>query len=681
MQRGFYFDQARCTGCFTCSVACKDYHDTPAGPANWMRIHYREAGNFPKLFVSHVAAPCYHCAEPVCSFVCPNNAVTKRSEDGIVVVDRDQCRGDQPCGIIDESKMPTGYSYGGSTAPCQVACPAHLHIPAYLALIAKGKNKEALELIRQHMPLPSVCGRVCLHPCETACRRKDVDDPVAIMSLKGFVADNVPYEAPAKIEQTEAHRVAIVGSGPAGLGAAYDLIRMGYGVTVFEALSVVGGMLAVGGQTYRLPREVLQRDIDYIEALGVEIKTNAAIDLGKGLDDLLAGDYGAVLLALGAHRGHKLSIPGADLAGNIVGTTFLKDVSLGNDTNIGKKVVVIGGGNVAMDCARSAIRLGADDVLIVCLEGSIEDMPADSDDTAQAADEGVQFQPGLSALRVLDQGGKVAGVTCVEVAHLKFEDGRPSFDTVAGSEKTIAADTVIFAIGQSPDLSGLPAGGEIESGPKSTVTTDPETMMTGRRGIFSAGDSFDLAGSIVTAISTGQRAAFFMNRFLQGDVLRVQPDRVQPENIETEADIAVQIPAGIEKRSRQPMPLLPASERVSSFKEVALGFDADAAVAEAERCMNCAGHLCKDACVYSAPQFAIEENAKMQKCDLCQERWDQGKMPICVEACPPRALDAGTMAELTAKYGKANDAMGFVYSDVIVPSIVSKAMKRPTGSS
>jgi NADH-quinone oxidoreductase subunit F len=643
-----------------------------------MRIHYREAGNFPKLFVSHLAAPCYHCAEPVCAFVCPNQAVTKRAEDGVVVVDRDKCRGDEPCGIIDESKMPASHNYGAATAPCQVACPAHLHIPAYVALIAKGKNKEALELIRQHMPLPSVCGRVCLHPCETACRRKDVDEPVAIMSLKGFVADNVPYEAPARIEQTEDHKVAIVGSGPAGLGAAYDLIRMGYGVTVFEALPVVGGMLAVGGQTYRLPREVLQRDIDYIEALGVDIKTNAAIDLGKGLDDLLAGEYGAVLLALGAHKGHKLSIPGADLDGNIVGTTFLKDVNLGNDTKIGKKVVVVGGGNVAMDCARSAIRLGADDVQVICLEGSLGDMPAESEDTQQAAEERVVIQPGLSAVGVVDEGGKVAGVECVEVTKLKFDaDGRPSFDTVKDSEKTMAADTVIFAIGQSPDLSGLPAGGDIESGPKSTVSADPDTMMTGRRGIFSAGDSFDLAGSIVTAISTGQRAAFFMNRFLQGDVLRVQPDRVQPENIEQEADIQVEIPAGIEKQARQSMPLRPVAERASSWEEVALGFDADAAVAEAERCMNCAGHLCKDACAYSAPQFAIEGKAKMQKCDLCYERWDQGQMPICVEACPPRALDAGPMEELTAKYGKANDAVGLVYSNVIEPSIVSKAKKRP----
>jgi NADPH-dependent glutamate synthase beta subunit-like oxidoreductase len=671
MQKGFYFDQARCTGCFACAVACKDWHDTPAGPANWMRIQYSEEGNFPNLFVSHVAAPCYHCAEPVCAFVCPNEALTKRDEDGAVVVDRDKCR-EEPCGIIDESTASGVYNYGQSVAPCQLACPAGLQIPAYIALIAKGKNKEALELIRRNMPLPSICGRICLHPCEAACRRRDVDDPVAIMNLKGYVTDNVPYEAPGKIVPTQGKNVAIVGSGPAGLGAAYDLIRMGYGVTVFEALPLVGGMLAVGGPEYRLPAEVLKRDIDYIEALGVEIKASAGIDLGKGLDDLLAKDFGAVLLALGSHKGHKLNVPGADLDGSIVGTTFLKEINLGKDVKVGKKTLVVGGGNVALDCARSALRLGAE-VQIACLEGSVEDMPADVDDTELAQDEGIQFTTGLSVTKVVDNGGKVSGVECVEVANLKFDaDGRPSFDSVAGSEKTIEADTIIFAIGQTPDLESLPDNSDIGSAAKGLLATDSETMMTGRRGIFAAGDCFDGAGSIVKAIASGQQAASVMNRYLQGDVLRVIPAEVVDE-----ASIEVKIPDGIEKMARQPMPLMPVAERVSNWKEVALGYEAEAAIAEAKRCMNCAGHLCKDACPYSAPQFAIEEQAKMQKCDLCHDRFDEGKKPICVEACPPRALDAGPMEELAAKYGSIKNVEGFVYSDVIEPSIVSKPKKRP----
>ena len=672
MQKGFYFDQARCTGCFACAVACKDWHDTPAGPANWMRIHYREEGNFPNLFVSHVAAPCYHCAEPVCAFVCPNEALTKREEDGVVVVDRDKCR-EEPCGIINESTNGEIYNYGESAAPCQVACPAGLQIPAYIALIAKGKNKEALELIRRHMPLPSICGRICLHPCETACRRKDVDEPISIMSLKGYVTDNVPYEAPEKIAQTQDKNIAIVGSGPAGLGAAYDLIRMGYGVTVFESLPLVGGMLAVGGPEYRLPREVLKRDIDYIEALGVEIKANAAVDLGKGLDQLLSQNFGAVLLALGAHKGQKLKIPGSDLEGSMVGTAFLRDINLGSDVKVGKKALVIGGGNVALDCARSALRLGAEEVQIACLEGSIEDMPAETEDTEQAQEEGIIFKLGLSMTKVLEEGGKVAGVECVEITNLQFDaDGRPSFDAVAGSEKTFPVDTIIFTIGQEPDLASLPSGGDIQSAAKGLLVTDSEVMMTGRKGIFAAGDCFDGAGSIVEAIASGQKAAFYINRYLQGDVLRVIPEKVVDE-----ADIPVDIPADIEKQSRQVMALRPASERKSDWKEVALGFEAEAAIAEAKRCLNCAGHLCKDACPYSAPQFAVEEKAKMQKCDLCYDRWDEGKKPICVEACPPRALDAGVLDELASKYGSGKVVAGFTYSDVIEPSIVHKPKKRP----
>ena len=673
MQKGFYFDQARCTGCVTCAVACKDWHDTPAGPANWMRIHYREEGNFPELFVSHVAAPCYHCAEPVCAFVCPNEALTKRDEDGVVVVDRDKCRDEKTCGIMVESEMGEDYLYGESTAPCQVACPAHLHIPAYIALIAKGKHREALELIRQHMPLPSVCGRVCLHPCETVCRRKDVEDPVAIMALKGFVTDNVSQELPAKLTQTQDKSVAIIGSGPAGLAAGYDLIRMGYGVSIFEALPVAGGMLSVGVPEHRLPRDILKRDIDYIEALGVEIKTGSPVELGQGIDDLLERAYGAVLLALGAHRGQKPSIPGTNLEGTMVGTSFMKSVNLGEETKIGKQVLVIGGGNVAMDCARTALRLGAENVEIACLECSKEDMLAETSDIEQAEEEGVVFHPGFSVKRIIDDAGKVAGAECVEVADLEFDrDGQPHFKELVGTETTIAADTIVFAIGQAPDLTGLPAGGGIESSVRGTLAIDPETMMTGRPGVFAAGDCFTGATSIVEAIASGQKAAFYVNRYLEGNVVRVIPDRV----VEDE-DIKIEIPEGTEQRPRASMPMLSVADRVANFKEVALGLDAEAAVAEAERCLNCAGHLCKDACPYSAPQFAAEENAKMQKCDLCYERWDEGKRPICVEACPPRALDAGPMEELAAKYGEIKDAVGFVYSDVIQPSIVNKPKKNP----
>lgn len=670
MQTGFYFDQSRCTGCFTCSVACKDWHDTPAGPANLMRIQYREEGKFPKIFVSHVASPCYHCAEPLCSFVCPNEALIKREEDGIVIVDREKCREEKTCGIISESEMGPDYIYGESQAPCQVACPAQLSIPGYIALIAKGKYKEALDLIRQRMPLPSVCGRVCLHPCETACRRRDVEEPVAIMALKGFVADHVPQELPERIPQTHEDKVAIVGSGPAGLAAAYDLIRTGYGVTVFESLPVAGGMLSVGVPEHRLPRDVLKRDIDYIEALGVEIKTNTPVDLGHGLDDLFNQGYGAILLALGAHKGGKPDIPGADLQGTVAGTSFMRDVNTGGQVDVGKSVLVVGGGNVAIDCARSSLRLGAEDVNVVCLEKE-EEMTAEISEIEQAEEEGIKINHALTLTRILKKSGKIAGAECAEVTGLSFDqDGQPQFDTAKGSKRTIPADMIIFAVGQTPELPGLTSKSKIKTSKRGTIIADEETMMTGHSGIFSAGDCFNGATSIVDAIACGQKAAVYINRYLEGDVLRVIPEKVVEE-----ADIKVEIPENIEKQQRQPVPVLPVSERTSNFKEVSLGFDAEAAVKEAERCLNCAGHLCKDVCPYDAPQFAIEEKAKMQKCDLCLDRWSENKKPICVESCPMRALDAGPLDELKAKYGDKKDAHGFIYSTMVEPSIINKPKK------
>ncbi len=667
MQTGFYFDQTRCTGCFACAIACKDWHDIPAGPASWMRISYREEGRFPVLSVSHLATPCYHCAEPVCSFVCPNEAITKRDEDGIVVVASDKCREEHRCGIISQEAMGPGFLYGKSEAPCQATCPVHLHIPGYVALIARGKFKEALDLIRQKMPLPSVCGRVCLNPCETECRRKDVEKPVAIEALKRFVTDNVREEPPSPLPRWRKDKVAIIGSGPAGLAAAYDLVRIGYHVTIFEALPVAGGMLSAGIPEHRLPREMLKRDIDYIVALGVEIKTNTPVSSEKGLEGLFNQGYGAALLAVGAQKGQKLNIPGAELEGTLVGTSFMREVNSGKTVKIGQKVLVIGGGNVAIDCARSARRLGASEVHVACLE-SRDNMPAEDTEIEQAEEEGIRIHNSVTPCRILGDARKLTGVECLRVTGLEFnQNGRPQFDTVKSSEHTIPAGTVIFAIGQVPDLAGLAGTDGIKTSESGTIVADAETLMTSRRGLFSAGDAVQGPTSVIDAIASGQRAAFYINRYLQGDVLRVKSKKTTRAD-----DIKVEIPAGEEKRERQPMPLLPAAERVSSFKEVASGFSAEAAIEEAKRCLNCAGHLCKDVCPYDAPQFADEEKARMQKCDLCLDRWEENKKPICVEACPTRALDAGPIDTLKARYGDKKDAYGFVYSPVIQPSIVAK---------
>jgi formate dehydrogenase beta subunit len=667
MQVGFYFNQTRCTGCNACRVACKDWHDQPSGPASWMRIGYIEEGPFPNIFAGYFISNCYQCEDPVCSFVCPNEAISKREEDGIVIVDKDKCREEFPCGIISKEKMGPNFSYGESQAPCQTACPVHLHIPAYIALIAKGKFKESLDLIRRRMPLPSVCGRVCLHPCEEVCARKEVDQAIAIETLKGFVTDNVSEELPKRIKTTQSEKIAIIGSGPAGLAAAYDLVRLGYNVTIFEALSNVGGMLAVGIPDHRLPRDILNRDIDYIKALGVEIKTNSPIDLNQGINDLLK-DYGAVLVAIGAHKGKKLNIPGADLDGVLVGTTFMRDVNLGKEVKVGKKVIVIGGGNVAMDCARTARRLGATEVGVSCLE-CCDDMPADIIEVDQAREEGIEIYDSRTFTKILSYNGKVTGVGCLEITGCTFDDdGEAHFDVVGDEEHTLEADTVIFAIGQVPEVSD---SGIIKISKKGTITADSETFMIGTNGIFVAGDCYSGVASIIDAIASGQKSASKIHRYLQGDILRTRPI---PEILATE--IKVDIPSNTEKKERQIMPVLSASERISNFKEVSLGFSEETAITEAERCLNCAGHLCKDVCPYSAPQFVEEEKAKMQKCNYCVDRFDVGKQPICVEACYARALDSGTLEELKAKYGDKRESPGFSYSISAKPSIVFKPKKK-----
>jgi NADPH-dependent glutamate synthase beta subunit-like oxidoreductase len=651
-------------------VACKDWNDVEAGSASWRRVITIEKGKYPNLFIAFLATACYHCAKPVCAYVCPNEAITKRDEDGIVVVDRDRCREEHHCGIISQEAMSPDYLYAESEASCQLACPAHVSIPGYVALIAKGKFKEALDLIRRRMPLPSVCGRVCPNPCEMECRRQEVDKPVAIMALKRFVADSVPEEHPSPLLQWRSHKVAIVGSGPAGLAAAYDLIRMGYGVTIFEAQPVAGGVLSVGIPQYRLPKEMLKRDIDYIKALGVEVKTSATVGLGQDLDDLFNQGYRVILLTVGAGKGRKLDIPGADLEGCLVGTLFMRDVNFGKLSKVGQRVLVIGGGNVAIDCARSARRLGATEVYVVCLE-SRDRMPADATEIDQAEQEGIHIHPSLTPTRILGNAGKIIGVECLNVSGLRFDpDGQPYFNVITGSQHSIPANMVIFAIGQTPDLADLVGDGRIDTSNLGTIAVDPETLMTSRQGIFAAGDAVHGSTNIINAIASGQKAAFYINRFLQGNMLGVKPKK----NAEA-ADVKVQIPTSIGKKERQSMPLLPVADRLSNFKEVALGFSPEAAMEEAKRCLNCAGHLCKDVCPYDVPQFGCEENTKMQKCNLCLDRLAVGKKPACVDACPMRALDAGPIEKLKAKYGDIREAEGFVYSEKLMPSIIFKPKK------
>lgn len=668
MQMCFYFDQTRCIGCFTCCVACKDWHDIPAGPAHWRRIIPFEEGKFPQPFLAYLSTSCYHCEDPLCAVVCPAQAITKREVDGIVVVDREKCRENSRCGIIVASE-------NGQTnlAVCEITCPAHVDVPGYVALIGKGRFKEALDLIRQKLPLPGVLGRVCSRPCEAECKRDEADQPLAIRDLKRFAYDAVIDDETAPFRRTREESVAIVGSGPAGLSAAYDLVRKGYRVTIFESLPIVGGMLAVGIPHYRLPRDVLNRDIRYLERSGIEIRTRTPIGRSITLDDLSRHGYDAIFIAIGAHNGHRLPIPGAEADNVLVGSAFLRSVNLGNGMKVGQRVLVLGGGNVAIDCARVALRMGAQEVAVACLE-SRDQMPAADSDIAEAEEEGIVIYPSLAFSRIVCQEGHATGVECVGLRWMRFDDqGELHIEAIEGSERVLTADTIIFAVGQSPDLGSLLAGTDIQITSRGTISVDPETLETSQPGVFAGGDAVTGTGWIIDAIVAGQRAACNIERYLKGEVLR----KAHVDVPVTAVDIKVEMPADLVKEERQEMPKLTARERVHSFDEVAMGYDQERAVAEAKRCMNCAGRLCLRVCPYGAPQFGGEKEAKMQKCDFCLDRVKENKHPICVDACIMRALDAGPIEELKEKYGAVQEAVGFTYSSATMPSIIFKSKRLP----
>jgi len=471
--------------------------------------------------------------------------------------------------------------------PCRAACPADVNVQGYVALIRKGKYAEALALIREANPLPGVCGRVCNHPCEEECRRGEIDEPVSICALKRFVADyemqtGERFTLPKPEPRQE--KVAIVGSGPAGLTAAYNLAKWGYQVTIFEALPVVGGMLWAGIPAYRLPREVIQRDVDFIKSLGVEIKTNTPIGDGLTLDDLSEQGYKAILLAIGAHKGRKLGVPGEDLEGVMDCVDFLRKVNLGQDIKIGKKVVVIGGGNAAIDSARVALRLGCEEVCIV-YRRSRKEMPANEWEVQEAEKEGVKIHYLAAPTKIFGENGRVSGMECIRMRLGEPDSsGRRRPIPIEGSEFIIDVDTVIPAIGQSPDLSFLPEGNGLEVTRWGTLAVDPDTLATTRPGVFAAGDAVTGPATVIQAIAAGKEAAISIDRWLRGVDLK-EGRKVERRLVDTTEK--VELPKGMRKVRRQQMPKLPVDTRITGFEEVELGFDEKAAIKEAERCLNC----------------------------------------------------------------------------------------------
>jgi len=490
--------------------------------------------------------------------------------------------------------IPSAFTIDKKKSPCKITCPAHIHVQGYIALIAQGKFTEALELIREQIPFASVCGRVCTHPCEDECKRKEVDEPIAIAALKRFAADNAEDKPITLGTLTKKQKVAIVGSGPAGMACAYDLFRTGYKVTVFEAMPMAGGMLAVGIPEYRLPKGILNKEIDAVKKLGVEIRLNSRVD---DAGSLLKSGYQAVFMAVGAHKGGNIGVPGKELKGVYDAIDFLRETNLGRRVAVGKKVAVIGGGNSAVDAARVARREGAESVQIF-YRRQRKDMPAIANEVADAEAEGIKLNFLTTPTKISGKQGKVTELECIRMELKEIDSsGRGTPYPVKGSEFTTEIDTVIFAVGQNPDLSLISGAKGFTVTRQGTVAVDRMTLETGAKGIFAGGDMIGSAGTVIEAIAAGKRAAVSIDRFLQGRDLK----EGREEEALKASDIKVTIPEGTKKTPRMGMPELAVEERRSNFREVSLGFTREMAIAEAQRCLNCAVcsecRLCETVCL------------------------------------------------------------------------------------
>lgn len=510
-------------------------------------------------------------------------------------------------------------------APCRDACPAGQRSQGYIAHIRAGNYAEAFRVIKEDNPFPGVCGRICNHPCELACERSQVDEAVNIRALKRFVADwaYARERTPVRrIEQTRAERIAIIGAGPCGLTAAKDLVTLGYGVTVFDALPVAGGMLRVGVPEYRLPAAIVEREVQDIVDLGVALRLNTSID---DLEALFAEGFSAVLVAVGAHEGKRPAIPGANLPGVLVNTQFLRDVRLAEGTAprspdprvAGKRVLVIGGGNVAIDCARTAVRLGAASVAMACLE-TREKMPAHRSEIEEAEAEGVAIHPGRSVTRICGADGRVTAAEFVAVRSMAFDpNGRLALATEPGSRQELACETVIFSIGQSAGLAFIPAEAGLTITPQGTIAVDRATFAAARPGLFAAGDAATGTSFVIEAVAGGHKVAARIHCYLSGEPLSLPPG--QPVARMTRSDIEIKSARGeVRQAPRVATPVEPAAPRRRSFAEVERGYSESQARAEAARCLNCG--ICAEclSCVYACSAKAInhQEVERVEELDV-----------------------------------------------------------------
>jgi NADPH-dependent glutamate synthase beta subunit-like oxidoreductase/ferredoxin len=547
----FVHDFIRCIKCGRCVRACHDLRGAGV-------LQMIEEGKEKRVCIPDdrtlAAAGCRFCG--ACVEVCPTGAMR------------------------DKEELMEGKKRRQALVPCTYNCPAQIDVPRYVRLVREGKYAEATAVIREKVPFPNILGHVCNHPCESVCRRSEVNEAISIRDLKRFAVENDKdrlWEKNAQRATASDRKIAVIGSGPAGLTGAYYLAKLGHEVTVLEALPLAGGMMRYGIPEYRLPRDVLDAEIKELENLGVIIKTDKK---AESLDRLLVDEeYDAVLVAVGAHKGKKLPIPGADLEGVLMGLDFLRAVNTNKTIQMGKKVLVLGGGNVAFDCARSARRLGAHEVHIACLE-SREVMPAALEEIEEGEEEGIIVHPSLTFTRVMSEEGRIRGVECLAVDSFEFdEEGNPEIETVEGTRQVLPADTVILAIGQRPEI---PEAFELDTDERDYIDVDPYTFDTSVDGVFAAGDAVTGKGSVIEAIASGKNGAIAVDKYLDGD------GKIEETLAPLEETACWLGPGeGFAALPRNREACIAVEDRVTSFRAITCGLEEGAAKEESKRCLQC----------------------------------------------------------------------------------------------
>jgi NADPH-dependent glutamate synthase beta subunit-like oxidoreductase len=481
--------------------------------------------------------------------------------------------------IMDREELTKGKKRREALVPCKYTCPAEIDVPKYIRFIREKNYSAAIAVIREKAPFPKILGYVCDHPCEEVCRRGEINQPIMIKELKRFASEHDTeriWSESLNKKPSTGKKAAIIGSGPAGLTAAYYLSKQGHNVDIFESMPLAGGMMRYGIPEYRLPREVLDSEIREIENSGVGIKTGVRIE---SIDSVLDQGYDSVLIAVGTHKGQTLPIPGSDNPDVLISIDFLRDINMRHAVVIGKKVAVLGGGNVAFDCARVALRLGAETVHLACIENEPE-MPATCDEIDQGQEEGIFIHPSKSFSRILYDSDRITGIECLDVESFSFdEDNKLHLELVENSESVLEADTVIFAVGQKPEI---PNGFDIELTESGFIELDPYTLDTSREGVFAAGDAVHGTASVIKAIASGRKAAMAMDRFLEGNG-NINEVLAPVQEIEKHLGPG----NGFSAMERCEESCVIPEERIRSFCKVVNDMDEKAADYESNRCLQC----------------------------------------------------------------------------------------------